>query len=190
MGQHFMAVEPFAFPNGATGYRPGGPFDCLGPYAKVVNCPVEGLSRRYTCYASGYADTMFSIPANTRIRRMHVKGYFSLDNGMIQFIPYSSEASKINYAFTCERRELEEERRKLAKDLKAWTGGSSPLPLSKVTKKERGLISNLFREQLIDWSRYWRGGVIRSSADQTPSVLSVARIFWKRARYDAHATFR
>lgn len=29
-----------ASPNGAVGYSPGGPGDCLGPYAKVKNCPV------------------------------------------------------------------------------------------------------------------------------------------------------
>ena len=65
--------------------------DCLGAYAKVRDCPiiimVPGLERydpwqyievaRLTCYASGYADTAFSVPANTRYRGKHVRGYFT-----------------------------------------------------------------------------------------------------------------
>ena len=85
MGQIFRATESFEFATGAIGWRPGGPFDCLGPYAKVQNCPVEGEDRRYTCYASGYADTFFSVPATTRIRGKHVKGFFILHDGNITF---------------------------------------------------------------------------------------------------------
>lgn len=80
MGQRFIARERFNWPNGAIGYRPGGPFDCLGPYAKVTNCPVVVGDRevaRLTCYATGYADTMFSVPACTRRRGKHVRGYFT-----------------------------------------------------------------------------------------------------------------
>jgi hypothetical protein len=40
--QKFAARESFAFTNDAIGWRPGGPFDCLGPYAKVTNCPIHG----------------------------------------------------------------------------------------------------------------------------------------------------
>ena len=85
MEQKFIARERFEFANGAIGWRPGGPFDCLGPYAKVQNCPVEGEQRRYTCYATGYADTFFSVPAVTRIRGKRVKGFFTMENGGVLF---------------------------------------------------------------------------------------------------------
>jgi hypothetical protein len=51
--QRFRATERFEFTNGAIGWRPGGPFDCLGPYAKVQNCPIDGTGFRRTCYATG-----------------------------------------------------------------------------------------------------------------------------------------
>lgn len=89
MGQRFIAREPFTFANGAIGWRPGGPFDCLGPYAKVQNCPIDGTDIRRTCYASGYADTYFSIPANTRYRGHYISGFFTMDDGAISFVPYS-----------------------------------------------------------------------------------------------------
>lgn len=112
MAQRFIARERFDFPNGAVGYRPGGSFDCLGPYAKVTNCPVKLRGsdidmftlpdgshefvdtrvyavRRYTCYASGYADTFFSIPASTKIRGKNVSGFFSTDgNNGVEFVAY------------------------------------------------------------------------------------------------------
>lgn len=82
--QRFIAREPFAHPNGAIGYRPGGSFDCLGPYAKVVNCPIWGTDLRRTCYATGYADTFFSVPAACRIKNNTIKGYFTnRDDGTI-----------------------------------------------------------------------------------------------------------
>ena len=97
MAQVFYAspVDTFTFPNGAIGHRPGGSFDCLGPYAKVRNCPirVEGFdgypeNYRLTCYATGYADTYWTIPACTRVRGKYIKGYFSLDDdGAIIFNP-------------------------------------------------------------------------------------------------------
>lgn len=94
MCQRFYASrDTFTWPNGAVGHRPGGPMDCLGPYAKVRNCPVEGETRRYTCYAQNYADTAFSIPAATRIRGKYVKGFFaSNDEGLI-FYPYKDKAA-------------------------------------------------------------------------------------------------
>lgn len=72
MGQKFYASnDTFTFPNGAIGHRTGaGAFDCLGPYAKVRNCTISETDLRLTCYATGYADTYFSIPACTRYRRM------------------------------------------------------------------------------------------------------------------------
>lgn len=91
MGQRFYAhpQHTFTWPNGAVGHRPSIGFsDCLGPYAKVRNCPIEGTDLRRTCYASGYADTFFSVPANTRIRGRHVSGFFTIEGGNIKFVPY------------------------------------------------------------------------------------------------------
>lgn len=85
MTQRFIARERFEFPNGAIGWRPGGPFDCLGPYAKVQNCPIAGTDLRLTCYATAYADTFFSVPACTRYRGKYIKGYFTLNDGAIEF---------------------------------------------------------------------------------------------------------
>lgn len=92
-GQKFIARERFEFPNGAIGWRPGGPFDCLGPYAKVQNCPIAGTELRRTCYATSYADTMFSVPAVTQVFGKRVVGYFSLDNGAIEFRPMDAYKS-------------------------------------------------------------------------------------------------
>lgn len=94
--QRFIAVEPFTFDNGAVGWRPGGPFDCLGPYAKVERCPIRGTDLRRTVYARGYADTHFSVPAHCRIRGRTVKGYLAPAKdqhglsveGTIEFTPY------------------------------------------------------------------------------------------------------
>ena len=89
MGQKFIARERREFSNGAVGYAPGGPFDCLGPYAKVTNCPIVGTGLRLTCYATGYADTAFSVPACTRRKGRHVGGFFRFDNnGGLEFVPY------------------------------------------------------------------------------------------------------
>ena len=95
MAQKFYASprETFTFANNAVGHRSGTRFDCLGPYAKVRQCPVTfqaadgraSLIRRYTCYATGYADTAFSLPAATRVRGKHVGGYFAMDDGAIEF---------------------------------------------------------------------------------------------------------
>lgn len=60
MAQRFYAspTDTFTSPNGAVGHRTGaGSFECLGPYAKVSNCPIAGTTLRLTCYATGYADT-------------------------------------------------------------------------------------------------------------------------------------
>lgn len=87
MGQRFRAVTPFTFKNGAIGWRPDFPFDCLGPYAKVQNCPIRGSEMRLTCYATGFADTFFSVPACTRIKGKHVRGFFTLEDDCIFFNP-------------------------------------------------------------------------------------------------------
>jgi hypothetical protein len=99
MSQRFIARVPYRFSNGAIGWRPGGSFDCLGPYAKVENCPIDGTDLRRTCYATGYADTYFSIPADTRVRGRWIRGFFTSShdetpNGIV-FVPYTSERWKL-----------------------------------------------------------------------------------------------
>lgn len=94
--QRFIAREAFTFPNGATGYRPGGPFDCLGPFAKVTNCPIKGTTIRRTCYATGYADTFFSVPACSRIAGKYISGFFTTDNGNVHFHPHDGQLEKID----------------------------------------------------------------------------------------------
>lgn len=97
--QKFIAREPFTFANGAIGWAPGGPMDCLGPFAKVQNCPVKGADRRYTCYATGYADTAFSVPAATRIRGKYVGGFFTNDPDdahSVVFIPYGRYKDRVS----------------------------------------------------------------------------------------------
>jgi hypothetical protein len=92
MSQVFIARERFEFPNGAIGWSPGGPFDCLGPWAKVQNCPIHGTGFRRTCYATGYADTWFSVPAVTRYKGKRVKGFFTQDDdGGAVFHPYADQ---------------------------------------------------------------------------------------------------
>lgn len=89
MTQVFYASpsDTLVCPNGAIGHRPGGPMDCLGPYAKVRNCPISGTHLRLTAYATGYADTFFSVPAVTRHRGNRIRGYFTQDENGIVFNP-------------------------------------------------------------------------------------------------------
>ena len=84
----FQANEKFLFDNGAVGWRPGGPFDCLGPFAKVQNCPIDGTDLRYTAYATGYADTFFSVPARCRVKGKWISGFFMTEDGGVKFVPY------------------------------------------------------------------------------------------------------
>ena len=86
--QKFITHEKFEFFNGAIGWRPGGPFDCLGPFAKVQNCPIDGTELRRTAYATGYADTAFSIPACTRYKGRYIGGFFTSDGDAVKFVPY------------------------------------------------------------------------------------------------------
>lgn len=79
--------DTMTWPNGAVGHRSGGSFDCLGPYAKVRNCPIDGTDLRRTCYATGYADTYFSVPACTRVRGQYIGGYFMISDGDLRFVP-------------------------------------------------------------------------------------------------------
>lgn len=68
----------FQFENGATGYRSTGDTDILGPYAKVINCPIMGTKLKRTCYATALPDSHSTIPAATRIHDKHVSGQFIL----------------------------------------------------------------------------------------------------------------
>ena len=91
MNQKFHAHTKEAFANGAIGWRNNSPTDCLGPYAKVQNCPIHNSTARLTCYATGYADTHFSIPACTRKKGKYVPGYFTSDEGgQVVFHPRAS----------------------------------------------------------------------------------------------------
>ena len=87
MGQKFYAhpTDTFTWPNGAIGHRSGSSFDCLGPYAKVRNCPIDDTGKRLTCYATGYADTYFSVPACTRYKGKHIRGFFTIKDNNIVF---------------------------------------------------------------------------------------------------------
>ena len=87
MGQKFYAsaTNIFTWPNGAIGHRSGSSFDCLGPFAKVRNCPIAGTDKRLTCYATNYADTYFSVPACTRYRGKYIRGYFTVDDDVVEF---------------------------------------------------------------------------------------------------------
>lgn len=94
--QKFISRERFEFSNGAVGWSPGGPFDCLGPYAKVQDCPIHGTDLRRTCYATGYANTFFSVPACTRVRGRYVGGYLTQDSsGGCEFRPYDRYADRL-----------------------------------------------------------------------------------------------
>jgi hypothetical protein len=96
--QRFIAKDAFTFSNGATGYRPGGPFDCLGPYAKVLNCPIHGTDLRRACYATGYADTFFSVPACTRVKGRYISGYLTCDEvgTGVEFRPHTKHYAFLN----------------------------------------------------------------------------------------------
>ena len=89
MCQRFFATERTEFLNGAIGWRNDSPFDCLGPFAKVQNCPIQGTTLRLTCYATNYADTYFSVPACTRHKGKYITGFFTLKDEECVFIPYS-----------------------------------------------------------------------------------------------------
>jgi hypothetical protein len=62
----------------------------------------------------------------------------------------------------------------------AWMGGSQPPAYKFSPRARRLLISKYFREQLQDYIYYW----------QSLPPVSTARIFWNRAKHDAHASIR
>jgi hypothetical protein len=179
MGQKFYA-DPravFEWPNGAKGYRPtSGPFDCLGPYAKVTDCPIAGTTLRRTCYATGYADTFFSVPACTRINGKYVAGYFSTDGGLIEFRTMDRHKDRLPRLPDSE----------LIAQLPrvAWTGGKSPPRTSRgLSKRARGLVREAFRQSMRDSVDYWGDGAALCGC-----MLANARIQWRRAIADAYAT--
>jgi hypothetical protein len=84
----YASSDTFTWPNGAVGHRPGGSFDCLGPFAKVKNCPIEDTDYRVTAYATGYAETWFSVPAVCKVKGKRIKGFFYAKDDGVRFIPY------------------------------------------------------------------------------------------------------
>lgn len=86
----YAAVKDDECPNGAIGWSSGGMMDCLGPYAKVQNCPIDGTTLRLTCYATNYADSFFSIPAYTRYKGNYIRGFFTRDESGTVFMVMDS----------------------------------------------------------------------------------------------------
>lgn len=82
-------------PNGAVSFAPGGPMDCIGHFAKIQNCPIEGTDLRLTCYATGYADTWFSVPACTRRRGKYIRGFFTGREGGPVFVPMDAHKGRL-----------------------------------------------------------------------------------------------
>lgn len=99
MSQRFYASpsDTFTWPNGAVGHRSQPlPFDTLGPYAKVRNCPIDGVpGLRLACYATGHADTFFSIPACTRHKGKYIKGFFTTRNDGVVFVPMDAHRERL-----------------------------------------------------------------------------------------------
>lgn len=63
----------------------------------------------------------------------------------------------------------------------AWMGGdSAPKELRKISRDYRNIITFFFREQLRDFSDFWK---------ELPD-MDTTRIFWKRAKADAWSTYR
>ena len=75
--------------NGAKGYGYRHPMDCLGPYAIVRNCPVDGMpGKTCTAYAQGYPDTAWTVPAAARINGYDTMGYFATGDDGTRYVPY------------------------------------------------------------------------------------------------------
>lgn len=76
----------------------------------------------------------------------------------------------------------------------AWTGGSRPRPLAEVSPEERAKVRALWREQCGLYVGAW-GNLLPPSptcpvSGKRVDRLDMARLFWRHARYDAHATYR
>jgi hypothetical protein len=63
--------------------------------------------------------------------------------------------------------------------IKSWTGGSYAAGIQEVPADEFLLILELYREQVATWEKYW--------GDKPDNAMK--KLFWNRARQDAHATF-
>lgn len=62
----------------------------------------------------------------------------------------------------------------------AWTGGSRPAPFVGIHKLEAALAVALYKAQFAAYNAFW---------GKDPDEY-VRNIYWTRARFDAHATFR
>lgn len=71
------------------------------------------------------------------------------------------------------------------KNVIAWMGGSRPRPYNRISAEERELVRAIFRDSMRAVYEFWGDYV-----GLCESVLDSARIHWKHARYDAHATMR
>lgn len=73
-----------------------------------------------------------------------------------------------------------------------WTGGSKPRPWRWTPYLERRLVRAVFRQSMelmrATWGDY--RGMTSDYRCLNPSTLDTARIHWRRARYDVHATLR
>jgi hypothetical protein len=61
----------------------------------------------------------------------------------------------------------------------SWTGGSKPHKYATIGAAERAIVQHQWRKQALTFFYHWGN-----------CPLDVCRTFWKRARYDAHATIR
>jgi hypothetical protein len=64
----------------------------------------------------------------------------------------------------------------------AWTGGTPPRAFYEVAGSPEGFyVVELFNNQCMVWMTHWK---------EKSVPLEQRNIFWGRARYDAHATYR
>jgi hypothetical protein len=76
----------------------------------------------------------------------------------------------------------------------AWMGGCRPRPLAELSADERCKVRALFRAECATYAGAW-GDLLPPSpvcpvSGKPVDRLDMARLFWGRARYDAHATYR
>jgi len=64
--------------------------------------------------------------------------------------------------------------------VKSWTGGTTPKAIKDIDREEKALVKKLYHDQIAEFEKFW---------EHYPSRF-IRRTFWRRARYDAHATFR
>lgn len=94
--QKFCAdmADPFTHANGATSYGSPMPWR-QHAFSIVRNCVIEGTALRLTCYATGDADTWFSIPACTQHKGKYVAGYFTTRDDGVVFCVMDRHASRV-----------------------------------------------------------------------------------------------